>query len=124
MIRSSINIGSSDTVLFSCRCEVLVSKLGRSSKPEPRTLVLTQRNVYLVKQALINRQLSIQAERTIPIGAIKFISCSTLKDDWFSIGVGSPSEPDPLVNCVFKTEFFTYLKRAMRGSLNLRIGDS
>ncbi|KAK8219701.1 class II myosin [Zalaria obscura] len=122
MIRKSINLGS-EPVLFSCRCEVLVSKLGRSSKPEPRFLILTGRNVYIVKQALVNKQLSILAERTIPLGAIKFISTSNLKDDWFAIGAGSPQEPDPLVNCIFKTEFFTQLKQAAR-SLDLRIGDA
>ncbi|KAF2235085.1 myosin I MyoA/Myo5 [Viridothelium virens] len=124
MIRNSINIPASDRVLFSCRCEVLVSKLGRSSKPEPRMLILTNRNIYIVKQAIVNKQLSIIAERTVSLGALKFISCSTLKDDWFSIGAGSPQEPDPLVNCIFKTEFFTHLTNATRGSSNLKIADS
>ena len=123
VIATSINI-SGEEILFSCKAEVLVSKLGRSSKPEPRTLVLTKRNVYLVKQVLVNRQVQIQAERTIPLGAIKFIGASTLKDDWFSIGIGSPQEPDPLVNCVFKTEFFTHLKTTLHGSLDLRIGNT
>ena len=120
MIAQSVNIGGNE-VLFSCRCEVLVSKLGRSSKPEPRILILTNKSVYIVKQALVNRQVQIQAERTIPVGAVKFISTSNLKDDWFSIGVGSPQEPDPLINCIFKTEFFTQFKQANRG-LDLRIG--
>lgn len=124
VIANAIGISGSEEVPFSCRAEVLVSKLGRSSKPEPRTLVLTKRNVYIVKQVLVNRQVQIQAERTIPLGAIKFISCTTLKDDWFSIGVGSPQEPDPLVSCVFKTEFFTHLTNVLRGSLNLKIGDT
>lgn len=124
VIANAIGISSNEEVPFSCRAEMLVSKLGRSSKPEPRTLILTKRNVYLVKQVMVNRQIQIQAERTIPVGAIKFISTSTLKDDWFSIGVGSPQEPDPLVNCVFKTEFFTHLTNVLRGSLNLRIGDT
>jgi len=122
VIRKSINIGG-DQVLFSCRCEVLVSKLGRSSKPEPRILILTSRNVYIVKQVLVNRQVSIQAERTVPIGVIKFVSTSTLKDDWFALGIGAPQEPDPLVSCIFKTEFFTMLRRAMRGGLDLRINN-
>ena len=73
---------------------------------------------------MVNRQLSISSERTIPLGAIKFVSTSTLKDDWFSLGVSSPQEPDPLINCVFKTEFFTHLKRVMPGGLNLKISDS
>ena len=124
LIRNSINIGGNEEVLFSCRAELLVSKLGRSSKPEPRILILTRKNVYLVKQVLVNRQISIQAERTIPLGAIRFVSASTLKDDWFAIGVGSPQEPDPLMNCIFKTEFFTQLKTATRGVLDLRIGNT
>lgn len=121
VIRKSINLGN-EKVLFSCRGEVLVSKLGRSSKPEPRILVLTDRNVLIVKQALVNKQLTIMIERSIPIGTIKFVSASNLKDDWFAIGAGSAQEPDPLVNCVFKTEFFTFLRQAARGSLDLKIG--
>jgi myosin-1 len=124
MIRKSINLPTSDQVLFSCRCELLVSKLGRSSKPEPRFLILTNKNVYLVKQAILNKQLQIMAERTIAIGAIKFVSASTLKDDWFAIGAGSPQEPDPLVNCIFKTEFFTMLKQASRGTVDVRIAEA
>lgn len=123
MIRKSINLPTSDQVLFSCRCELLVSKLGRSSKPEPRFLILTNKSVYLVKQAILNKQLQIMAERTIAIGAIKFVSASNLKDDWFAIGAGSAQEPDPLVNCIFKTEFFTMLKQASRGTVDVRIGE-
>lgn len=83
----------------------------------------TGKAVYIVVSAMVNRQISISSERTIPIGAIKYVGTSTLKDDWFSLGVSSPQEADPLINCVFKTEFFTHLKRAMRGSLNLKIGE-
>lgn len=123
LIRNSINLSSNEPALFSSRCDVLVSKLGRSSKPEPRMLVLTGKNIYLIKQAIVNRQLSVSAEKTIPIGAIKFISISKLKDDWMAIGVGSPQEPDPLVNCVLKTEFLTHLKKASRGTVNIKIAD-
>ena len=73
---------------------------------------------------LVNGQVQIQAERTIPVGAIKFVSASKLQDDWFSIGAGSQTEPDPLVNCIFKTEFFTQLTNVLRGSLTLQIGDT
>ncbi|KAF2132524.1 hypothetical protein P153DRAFT_373261 [Dothidotthia symphoricarpi CBS 119687] len=124
VIANAIGLSPNEEVPFSCRAETLVSKLGRSSKPEPRMLILTNKNVYLVKQVMVNRQVQIQAERTIPVGAIKFISASTLKDDWFSIGAASPTEPDPLVNCVFKTEFFTHLANVLRGTSNLKIGDT
>lgn len=75
-------------------------------------------------QSIVNRQLSISSERTIPIGAIKYVGTSMLKDDWFSLGVSSPQEPDPLINCVFKTEFFTHLKLINPGGLNLKIAES
>ena len=106
------------------RCELLVSKLGRSSKPEPRFIVLTNKSVYIIKQAMVNKQLQIFAERTIPVGSIKFVSTSSLKDDWFALGVGSPQEPDPLINCIFKTEFFTQLRTVTRGAVNLQIGET
>ncbi|KAI9800655.1 MAG: class II myosin [Sarcosagium campestre] len=122
-IRNAININSSE-VKFSCRCELLVTKFGRSSKPSPRILVLTPRNVYIVVQAIVNKQLSISAERTITLGAIKYVSVSTLYDDWLSLGVGSAQEPDPLISCILKTEFLTHLKRVMTGGMNLKISES
>ncbi|KAL4916628.1 myosin-1 [Aspergillus aurantiobrunneus] len=121
MIRSGAAISGSEDILFSCRGEVLVSKFGRSSKPSARIFVLTNRHVYIVAQNLVNNQLVISSERTIPIGAIKSVSASNYRDDWFSFVVGG-QEPDPLVNCVFKTEFFTHLHNALRGQLNLKIG--
>ena len=124
LLRSSANISSNEKTFFSCRCELLVSKLGRSSKPEPRFIVLTNRSVYIIKQAMVQRQLQILSERTIPIGSIKFVSTSSLKDDWFALGVGSPQEPDPLINCVFKTEFITQMRHASRGAVQLQIGET
>ncbi|PKY07119.1 myosin-1 [Aspergillus campestris IBT 28561] len=122
MIRNGAGIGS-EPILFSCRAEILISKFGRSSKPEPRILVLTPRHVYIVAQNIVNNQLQISSERTVPIGAIKSVSTSNLKDDWFSLVIGA-QEPDPLLNCVFKTEFFTHLTNALRGQLNLKISDN
>lgn len=80
--------------------------------------------MYIILRSIANQQLSISSERTIPIGAIKFVGTSTLKDDWFSLGVSSPQEADPLINCVFKTEFFTHLKHTIPGGINLKIADS
>jgi len=124
LLRDSINLGSQERCVFSCRCELLVSKFGRSSKPLPRILVLTTKSVYIVVQNIVNNALVISSERTIPIGAVRYISTSTLRDDWFALGVGSPQEPDPLVNCVFKTEFFLQFRTVAVGGFNLRIGDS
>ncbi|KAL9012596.1 MAG: hypothetical protein Q9173_002656, partial [Seirophora scorigena] len=123
VIRRAIDLSSSERVVFSSRCDLLETKFGRSSKPSPRILVLTNKNVYIVVQSLVNRQVSLQSERTIPLGAIKFVSASALKDDWFSLGVSSPQQADPLINCVFKTEFFTQLKMIMPGGFNLKIAE-
>lgn len=64
------------------------------------------------------------AERTINLGSIKYVSASTCRDDWFSLGIGSQQEPDPLLDCVFKTELFTHMSRAMPGGFNLKLSDS
>jgi myosin I len=124
MIRDSINLGSQERCVFSSRCELLVTKFGRSSKLQPRMLVLTAKAVYIVVQTIVNNALSITSERTIPLGSIKYISCSTLQDDWFSLGIGSPQEADPLLTCPFKTEFYLQLKTVSHGGFNLKIADT
>ncbi|KAI0474079.1 P-loop containing nucleoside triphosphate hydrolase protein [Xylariaceae sp. FL0804] len=123
-VRNALQLSSNEKVYFSCRGEILEAKFGRSSKPSPRILVVTNSKFYVVAQALVNNQVQISTERAVPLGAIKFIGTSTSRDDWFSLGVGSPQEADPLLNCVLKTEMFTQMQRAMPGGLNLKIGDS
>lgn len=122
VLRDSIHLNPQERCQFSARCELLVTKFGRSSKPMPRILVLTPKSIYIVAQTIVNNQLHISAERTIPIGAVKYISTSDLRDDWFALGVGSAQEPDPLINCIFKTEFFLQFKTVTVGGTNLKIG--
>jgi myosin I len=122
-IRNAIGIASNEKTLFSCRGEILEAKFGRSSKPSPRTLIVTNSKFYIVAQMLVNGQPQISIERSVPLGAIRYISTSTCRDDWFSLGIGSPQEPDPLLNCVFKTELFTHMQRSMPGGFNLKITD-
>ena len=121
-IRSALNL--SEQVIFSCRGELLETKFGRSSKPGPRILVLTKSKFIIVSQHLVNKQVQIAPERTIALGSIKFIGTSTCRDDWFSLGIGSPQEADPLLNCSFKTELFTHMQKAMPGGFQLKISDS
>ncbi|KIW87740.1 myosin-1 [Cladophialophora bantiana CBS 173.52] len=122
VLRDAIHLNPQERCVFSARCELLVTKFGRSSQRMPRILVLTPKSVYIIVQAVVNNQLQISAERTIPIGAVKYISCSNLRDDWFALGIGSAQEPDPLLNCVFKTEFFLQFKTVAVGGMNLKIG--
>ena len=123
-IRTSIDLPSNETVLFSCRGELLETKFGRSSKASPRILVLTKSKLYIIAQQLVQKQVNIVVEKAIPLGAIKFVGASTCCDDWFSLGIGSPQEADPLLNCVLKTELFTHMKNAMPGGFSLKIADS
>ncbi|KAF7532329.1 hypothetical protein G7054_g8084 [Neopestalotiopsis clavispora] len=123
-VRKEVQLSSNEKALFSCRGEVLESKFGRSSKPSPRIFIVTNSKFYIVAQALVNGQVSISVERAVPLGAIKFISTSTCRDDWFSLGVGSPQEADPLLNCILKTELFTQMQRGMPGGFQLKIGDA
>ncbi|EOO03245.1 putative myosin-5 protein [Phaeoacremonium minimum UCRPA7] len=122
-IRNAIQIGSNEKAMFSCRGEILEAKFGRSSKPSPRILIVTNSKFYIVSQMLVNHQVQIAIERAIPLGAIKFVSTSKCRDDWFSLGVGSQQEADPLLNCVLKTEMFTQMQRVMPAGFNLKVSD-
>jgi myosin-1 len=122
-IRSALDLSSNEMAAFSCRGEILEAKFGRSSKPSPRILVVTNAKLYVVMQMLVNGQPQIQVDKAFALGTIKFIGASTCRDDWFSLGVGSPQEADPLMNCVLKTEMFTQMQRLMPGGFNLKIGD-
>ncbi|KKF95148.1 Myosin-1 [Ceratocystis platani] len=123
-MRKTAGISSSEKVFFSCRGELLEHKFGRSSKPSPRTIVVTNNKFYIIAQLLVNGQPQIVIERQIPLVGIKFVGLSTSRDDWFSLGVGSQQEADPLLNCLLKTEMLTQMHRAMSGGLNLKILDS
>lgn len=123
-IRNAVQLSGNEKALFSCRGEVLESKFGRSSKASPRIFIITNSKFYVVAQMLANNQVQIAVERAVPLGAIKFIGASTSRDDWFSLGIGSPQEADPLLNCVLKTELFTQMQRGMPGGFSLKLGDA
>ncbi|KAK9470285.1 P-loop containing nucleoside triphosphate hydrolase protein [Dipodascopsis tothii] len=120
-LRNSTTITPKEMVHFSCRGEQLVAKLGRTSQRLPKVFVLTNKAFYIISESVVNRQLQILTERTIPIGQIQYVALSNLRDDWFAISTGSASEPDPFLWCVFKTELVTRLKMILP-NLNLRIG--
>ncbi|PFH55566.1 hypothetical protein XA68_18031 [Ophiocordyceps unilateralis] len=121
-VRKAAGIDSNERAVFSCRCEMLEAKFGRSSKPSPRTIIVTSSKFYIIVQLLVEGQPQTSVERVIPLSSIKYIGVSTCQDDWFSLGVGSPQDSDPLLNCVFKTELFTQMQRVMPGGLDLKIG--
>jgi myosin-1 len=123
-IRNAAAIGTNEKAIFSCRGEILEAKFGRSSKASPRILVITNSKFYIIAQMLANGQPQISVEKSVPLGAIKFVGASSARDDWFSLGIGSPQEADPLMNCMFKTEMFTQMQRVMPGGFNLKIAET
>lgn len=122
-LRQAANIGAGERAVFSCRAELLEAKFGRSSKCTPRIIIITNSKFYIISQMLVNGQPQISVEKEIILGTIKFVGASSARDDWFSLGIGSPQEPDPLMNCVFKTEMFTQMQRVMPGGFNLKVAD-
>lgn len=93
---AEFNETTGDSVIFSSRIQLLVSKFGRSSKPSPRFLVLVRQGqhqmhmrlliVYQTGKALhivlVNEAGTFVCERKIPLVTIKSIGLSNLRDDW------------------------------------------
>ncbi|BGP30876.1 class II myosin [Rhodotorula toruloides] len=121
-LRSAAGIASSETVAFSSRAELLVSKLGRSSKPSPRYLILTDKAVYILISQAVQNQVQTTLERKIPLVTIRSVGLSNLRDDWMALNTTSQEEGDPLISCVFKTEFLVHLQQRTNGAVQINIG--
>ncbi|SCV74210.1 BQ2448_6642 [Microbotryum intermedium] len=121
-LRNSASIGSGEAVVFSARAQLLVSKLGRSSKPSPRYLILSDKAVYILITQVVNGRASTSLERKIPLVTIRSIGLSQLRDDWFAINAGITEEGDPLLHCYFKTEFVTHLMQRTNAAVQVLIG--
>lgn len=122
MIRNACGITKGETVHFSMRIQLLVSKLGRSSKPSPRYLVVTEKAAHIVITTVHNGATQMALERKIPLVTIKSIAMSNLRDDWVILNLTVPSEEgDPVFSCYFKTELSACLMQLTRAQINLII---
>ncbi|KZT08699.1 uncharacterized protein LAESUDRAFT_49979 [Laetiporus sulphureus 93-53] len=110
-----------EQITYSSRAQILVSKTGRSSKPSPRFLVVTQKALHIIVAHAREGQLFYTLERKIPLVTIKNIAMSNLRDDWMAFNLGATEEGDPLISCIFKTELITHLLRLTQGSINVTI---
>lgn len=122
MLRSAAGIGMGESVTFSSRVELLVSKLGRSSKPSPRFFLMTEKAAYFLITQAVQGRTTTTLERKINIVAIRSVGLSNLRDDWIVFNVSSATEPDPVFHCYFKTELVATLQRSTNGSVQVRIG--
>ena len=92
-----------EAVVFSSRIQLLVSRLGRSSKPQPRFLVLvrslqffhkgttepmffslwqTGKALFIVVSAEKDGRVTTTLERKIQLVTIRAFAMSNLRDDW------------------------------------------
>ncbi|KAI0828874.1 myosin class I heavy chain [Trametes gibbosa] len=110
-----------DKVTFSSKGQLLVSKFGRSSKPSPRFLILTDKALHIAVITAKEGESVTTLDRKIPLVTIKSISMSTLRDDWLVVNLGPTEEGDPILSCVFKTELTTHILRLTQGSVNVLI---
>ncbi|KAJ7654816.1 P-loop containing nucleoside triphosphate hydrolase protein [Mycena rosella] len=117
------NIGN-DQVTFSGRIQLLVYKLGRSSKPSPRFIVVTQKAVHIVVTLAKDGRNQTILERKIPLVTIKSIGMSTLRDDWMCLNGNTAEEGDPIFSCYFKTELAANLLTLTQASISLLIAPS
>jgi myosin I len=120
-VASACGIGN-DEVTFSGKIQLLVSKLGRSSKPSPRRIVVTKKAVHIVIATAKEGQPVIALERKIPLVTIKSISMTNLRDDWMVLNVNASEEGDPIFHCYFKTELAANLMTLTNTSISLLVG--
>ncbi|CAE6387272.1 unnamed protein product [Rhizoctonia solani] len=121
-IKDACGISGGETVHFSSRCQLLVSKLGRSSKPSPRYIVLTEKAVYLAVTTAKDGRIATTLDRKVQLVTIRTVGMSNLRDDWIALNVNACEEGDPVINLEFKTEFTASLMKLTRGQVNLLIG--
>ncbi|KAI5474581.1 hypothetical protein MNV49_003039 [Pseudohyphozyma bogoriensis] len=122
MLRSAAGIMAGESVAFSARAQILVSKLGRSSKPSPRYLILTDKAVHILISQNVNGRAQTSIERRIPLVTIKSVGLSNLRDDWIAINVSNSEEADPIMSCYLKTEFVTHLLQRTNGGITVNVG--
>ncbi|PKI83271.1 Myo1p [Malassezia vespertilionis] len=120
MLRAAAGISNGEPAVFSARAQLLVSRLGRTSRPSPRFLIMTNHTVYILVTHLVNKMPQTVCERRIPLTAIRSIGLSTLRDDWVILNTGA-DEGDPLLHLDFKTEFVSYVLKGTHGSVHVNI---
>lgn len=113
--------GIKEVVVFSIHGEALHSKFGRSAVRLPKTIILTPTTLYIIGQAVAQNQVSYTVDRKVNVAHIKYVSLTSLADDWVGIYVQGENLPDPFINTVFKTELITHLKQLNR-ALEIKVG--
>ncbi|VDC05805.1 unnamed protein product [Peniophora sp. CBMAI 1063] len=120
-LKAACGIGSEE-VHFSARGQLLVSKLGRSSKPSPRFLIVTNKAFHICVTNIVGGAAQTTLERKIPLVTIRSVAMSNLRDDWFVLNTNASEEGDPILHCYFKTELAAVLLTLTQASIQVNIG--
>ena len=118
MLRNVCGLQRNESCVFSSRAEIMISRLGRTSKPSPRFVVLSSKALYIV----VTTKEGTTVDRKVLIGAIKGVSLSNLQDDFIILNLGPSDEGDPILVVKFKTELVTHLNRVAGGTINVNVG--
>lgn len=118
-----LQLGISEHVLFLYKGEMLVSKFGRSSKRVSRIFIITKTLFYVVMAVNVQGRLQPQKEFTLPLSGIAYAGLSSFQDDWIAISNRqmTATTPDIFINCVFKTEMATWLKK-LNPAIEIKVG--
>ncbi|KAG6817917.1 class II myosin [Tephrocybe sp. NHM501043] len=119
-LAGACGIGS-EHVTYSGRIQLLVSKLGRSSKLSPRFIVVTNKAVHILITTSRDGNTRTIVERKIPLVSIRSIGLSSLRDDFMTLNGPVAEEGDPVFSCHFKTELATHLLQLTQASITVLI---
>lgn len=124
LLRRAAGIGNTP-VTFSSRGQILVHRALRSSRPSPRFILLTEKELLIVVTQLVNKQPTTMLERKVPLASIAQVSMSQLRDDWIVINTrGQDPEGDLVLHCYLKTELAARLSRQTRGNVRVNVSNA
>jgi myosin-1 len=99
-----------EKVLFAGTVSKIGFKTFGGTKLEPRTLVITERNLFVIGLVKEGKAFVNRVEMTAPVGRVNRGTVSTLSDNLLCLRVGDAG--DLLCDCDYKTEILTVLKQA------------
>ncbi|ORX94706.1 myosin 1 [Basidiobolus meristosporus CBS 931.73] len=117
-LKNACGLGS-EQVVFSCKIQLLAPRPLRSSKPSPRSFVMTASAIYIVMTVVERKLATMKLERKVGLNSVKDINMSNLRDDWMVINV--QGEPSLVFSADFKTELTTHLLQRTNGRIMVNI---
>lgn len=80
--------------------------------------------MYILVSQLVQNRPTTTLERKLPLTTINAVALSSLRDDWLALNTRSNEEGDPVISCVFKTEFIAHLQQQTNGGVSVLVGQN